>query len=143
MHLILATTIALIGFFGLSACQTPPADPVYSFALEEADILETQTGYSWADEVGQIEKVGNGWTSDGFYWPAIISFKNCSGVLIGERVLLTAAHCVDAHSQDLTRSVNLNWFGMDIPATCEMSEVYAAYPPTNGQKSRGPEDYAL
>jgi trypsin len=87
-------------------------------------------------------------------WPTLLragfansdgSLANCTGTLVGPRVVLTAAHCADAgKSHGEVRAAFLELSGVFIPMACRMNPGYAAAPlPADPKDPRSSADYAL
>lgn len=67
----------------------------------------------------------------------------CTATLVGPKVLLTAAHCVDAGTINKAVKVRLELPGQTVTAICTMHPDYIAVPPPKENTPRTSSDYAL
>jgi len=88
-------------------------------------------------------------------WPTIVltplkviengktKWTKCTGTLVGPRVVLLAAHCIDDRKSGTLRESFLRADGQSLPMTCAVYPDYLK-PPANGEPSpRRSEDFAL
>lgn len=96
-------------------------------------------------------KLDKGEVADRKYWPGVLDTKICTAALVGPDTILTAAHCVDAETENTaadptarykTVTAKLDWFGTIIDLDCEMNPLYASAPVNKGNL-RNDHDHAL
>lgn len=143
----------------LSASETPvQAEAQSTKSAKAVNGAETGIVFKQLSEVvtpGQT-KVINGRTLELGKWPALlvaemerrqpdksIAYFTCTATLVGPRVLLTAAHCVDAGAGDEVTKTSLLMKGYSIGATCKMHGNYAAATVPEESTPRDSADYAL
>lgn len=116
------------------------------YAAAETDTATAANGtvlmFRFIPDAG-VPSVVNGITVHPEDWPALVRTTNCTAALVGPRVLLTAAHCVDGGAQNTVNAAKIiQRGGTTIDADCVMHPRYSAAP-FQGPEVRNSADYAL
>lgn len=106
------------------------------------NLFETQVDESGIKVFNGTQTIGGNWSSILLAeMPAASGLNSCTATLVGQNVLLTAAHCVDQGTA-VARDVALRIGASTLSFSCKMSDEYASGFPFAGAL-RAYEDYAL